>query len=281
MPAAAIRSAAPAIPSTEAAGELLVLEGIGKRFPGVDALVDVDFEPAGRGSARPVRRKRRRKIDAHLHRSGGGAPDIRDDEAQRREGGIRLCSRSTAEGHQRGLPGILARPASSPSRRTSFSARNPPEAVFLDKTGLHRRAVEILERLDFPIKPTQRVAYLSRAEQQMVEIAKAFRSQPSILIFDEPTASLTERETDRLFAAHRTGAETRGRHHLHHPPDGRDPPHREPHHGIARRPQDRDARRQDQRRRPAHRADDRPGDFPGVSDRQVRARRELLERRAG
>ena len=34
----------------------------------------------------------------------------------------------------------------------------------------------------------------------MVEIAKAFRSQPSVLIFDEPTASLTERETDRLFA---------------------------------------------------------------------------------
>ena len=41
--------------------------------------------------------------------------------------------------------------------------------------------------------------YLSRAEQQMVEIAKAFRTKPAIMIFDEPTASLTERETDRLF----------------------------------------------------------------------------------
>ncbi|MBV9288898.1 MAG: sugar ABC transporter ATP-binding protein, partial [Hyphomicrobiales bacterium] len=45
-----------------------------------------------------------------------------------------------------------------------------------------------------------RVAYLSRAEQQMVEIAKAFRSELSVLILDEPTASLTERETQRLFA---------------------------------------------------------------------------------
>ena len=70
----------------------------------------------------------------------------------------------------------------------------------LDKGLLHKRAAEIIDRLGFPLKPQQRVAYLSRAEQQMVEIAKAFRSEPSILIFDEPTASLTERETDRLFA---------------------------------------------------------------------------------
>src|SRR5215211_1593231 len=53
--------------------------------------------------------------------------------------------------------------------------------------------------MNFPLDPRQRVAYLSRAEQQMVEIAKAFRAQPAVLIFDEPTASLTERETDRLF----------------------------------------------------------------------------------
>ena len=71
---------------------------------------------------------------------------------------------------------------------------------FLDKRALHRRAEEILAELGFPLKATQRVAYLSRAEQQMVEIAKAFRSDLSVLILDEPTSSLTERETDRLFA---------------------------------------------------------------------------------
>ena len=64
---------------------------------------------------------------------------------------------------------------------------------------MHAKAREIIERLGFPLKPRMRVAYLSRAEQQMVEIAKAFRAELSVLILDEPTASLTERETERLF----------------------------------------------------------------------------------
>ena len=40
---------------------------------------------------------------------------------------------------------------------------------------MHAKARALLDRLDFPLKPEMRVAYLSRAEQQMVEIAKAFR----------------------------------------------------------------------------------------------------------
>ena len=69
----------------------------------------------------------------------------------------------------------------------------------LNKRELHRRAETILARLGFPRAPASRSWYLSRAEQQMVEIAKAFRSELSVLILDEPTASLTERETDQLF----------------------------------------------------------------------------------
>jgi ribose transport system ATP-binding protein len=50
------------------------------------------------------------------------------------------------------------------------------------------------------LRPRQRVQDLSRAEQQMVEIAVAFRTDLSVLILDEPTASLTDREAQRLFA---------------------------------------------------------------------------------
>jgi ribose transport system ATP-binding protein len=70
----------------------------------------------------------------------------------------------------------------------------------LDKSEVHRRADDILKRLGFPVRPRQRVQDLTRAEQQMVEIAKAFRTELSALILDEPTASLTEREAQRLFA---------------------------------------------------------------------------------
>jgi ribose transport system ATP-binding protein len=65
---------------------------------------------------------------------------------------------------------------------------------------MRRRARELLDELGFSLNPRQRVQYLSRAEQQMLEIAKAFRTELSVLILDEPTASLTDRETQRLFA---------------------------------------------------------------------------------
>ncbi len=71
---------------------------------------------------------------------------------------------------------------------------------WLDKAELHRRAGDILKQLGFPLRPQQRVQNLTRAEQQMVEIAKAFRTDLSVLILDEPTASLTDREAQRLFA---------------------------------------------------------------------------------
>ena len=69
----------------------------------------------------------------------------------------------------------------------------------LNKQKSHKQAKDILDRLGFDLKPNQRIDFLSRAEQQMVEIAKAFRDDLSVLILDEPTASLTEKETEQLF----------------------------------------------------------------------------------
>lgn len=71
--------------------------------------------------------------------------------------------------------------------------------IFLKKEELHKQALEIIDTLDFHINPSVRVDQLTRAEQQMVEIAKAFRSELKVLILDEPTASLTNHETNQLF----------------------------------------------------------------------------------
>jgi ribose transport system ATP-binding protein len=67
-----------------------------------------------------------------------------------------------------------------------------------------RRAAAFLRTLGFDIDVKRMILSLSRAEQQMVEIAKALHRRARVLILDEPTASLTERETERLFEFIRT-----------------------------------------------------------------------------
>jgi rhamnose transport system ATP-binding protein len=63
----------------------------------------------------------------------------------------------------------------------------------------NRRAVELIERIGASIHPNRRVSTLSMPEQQIVEIARAVGGDAKILIMDEPTASLTDREVDNLF----------------------------------------------------------------------------------
>ena len=71
---------------------------------------------------------------------------------------------------------------------------------FLNLAKMRRRAEDLLAELGFDLDIRKTVRDLSRAHQQMVEIAKALLSNVRLLILDEPTASLTERETQRLFA---------------------------------------------------------------------------------
>ena len=70
----------------------------------------------------------------------------------------------------------------------------------LDWKARSRRAKELLARAGASIDPEALVATLSMPEQQLVEIAKAIGADARIVIMDEPTASLTEREVASLFA---------------------------------------------------------------------------------
>lgn len=73
-------------------------------------------------------------------------------------------------------------------------------AGLVDKRAEVRETRRIFEQLAVELSPTALVAQLGIADQQMVEIAKALRLATCVLILDEPTAALTEREVQRLFS---------------------------------------------------------------------------------
>lgn len=80
-----------------------------------------------------------------------------------------------------------------------FLGREPGVGPFTNHGEMRRQAKALIDQLGFDVPVNATVAQLSRAQQQMVEIAKAFHGTPKVLILDEPTASLTDREVDHLF----------------------------------------------------------------------------------
>ena len=70
---------------------------------------------------------------------------------------------------------------------------------FLDRPAMRKKAVELLDRLGVDINPDAVVGELTVGEKQMVEIVKALSSDARILVMDEPTASLSAKEVDKLF----------------------------------------------------------------------------------
>ncbi|MBI1850530.1 MAG: sugar ABC transporter ATP-binding protein, partial [Planctomycetes bacterium] len=69
----------------------------------------------------------------------------------------------------------------------------------LDRPRLWRESREILGRLGLDLDPKARVAELSIAKQQMVEIAKALSRESRLIVMDEPSATLSDRELEALF----------------------------------------------------------------------------------
>jgi ribose transport system ATP-binding protein len=75
-----------------------------------------------------------------------------------------------------------------------------PGLPFIDPRRVRARARELLAAVQLDVGPATPVSRLSQGERQLVEIAKALGAQARIVIFDEPTTSLTARESERLFA---------------------------------------------------------------------------------
>ncbi|MBT0959066.1 sugar ABC transporter ATP-binding protein [Alphaproteobacteria bacterium KMM 3653] len=80
-----------------------------------------------------------------------------------------------------------------------FLGHEKRRGLFLDKAAMRAETEALLARLNCSVDPLARVRDIANADKQMVEIAKALSRNAQVLIMDEPTAVLTEREAETLF----------------------------------------------------------------------------------
>ncbi|MEQ8965244.1 MAG: sugar ABC transporter ATP-binding protein [Azospirillaceae bacterium] len=178
---------------------VLVLDGVTKRFPAVVALDSVHFDV------------RRGEVHALLGENGAGkstlmkvlAGNHKADEGRLFLDGEEIAVDSPLEAKHRGIVLIHQELSLVPEMTVAENIflgslpRRWPNRV--DWRKLRADAGAILKRLDCDFGPDAVVGRLSVAKMQMVEIARALVFTPKIVVFDEPTASLTDHEKRSLF----------------------------------------------------------------------------------
>jgi ribose transport system ATP-binding protein len=82
---------------------------------------------------------------------------------------------------------------------SGFPRRGIGPFQFIDRAAMKKRTKELLAQVGLESSPDFQIERMSPGERQLVEIAKALYMDASLIIFDEPTTSLTARETEKLF----------------------------------------------------------------------------------
>jgi hypothetical protein len=80
-----------------------------------------------------------------------------------------------------------------------FIGREEMNGFLIDDKKMNEKARELFKVLKIDINPAEKIGNLTVGKQQMVEIAKAISSKAKVIIFDEPTAALTDSEIEELF----------------------------------------------------------------------------------
>ncbi len=191
-------SLAPSLSTAPSAVPVLVMEGISKQFPGVQALDNVSIEVLPG------------EIHGLLGENGAGKSTlmkILSGVYQKDSGLILLDGRPIEVGnpHEAQMLGItiiyqeLNLMPNLTVAENVFIGREPNRGTFVRWRQLHQQTRELTTRLGINLSPTTLVRYLSVAEQQMVEIARALSVKSRVIIMDEPTSALTENEVQHLF----------------------------------------------------------------------------------
>ncbi|EHI9298959.1 galactose/methyl galactoside ABC transporter ATP-binding protein MglA [Vibrio vulnificus] len=177
---------------------LLEMTGVSKEFPGVKALDKVNLK------VRP------HSIHALMGENGAGKSTLLKclfGIYEKNEGNILFLGKevnftSSKEALESGVSMVhqeLNQVKQCSVMDNIWLGRYPKKGFFVDHDKMYRDTKEIFAELDIDIDPKVKVATLSVSQMQMVEIAKAFSYDAKIVIMDEPTSSLTEKEVGHLF----------------------------------------------------------------------------------
>jgi len=177
---------------------ILSLENISKSFPGVQALSDVSIQ------------FKRGKIHALLGENGAGKSTLikiisgvyQMDKGTILLNGEPVVIRNPRDAIKKGMAVVhqelnLAEPLTV--AENIFLGRLYKKRILTDWKRVHKEAKRLLDSMELDINTTSIVKDLSIAQQQIVEICKAMTYDAKIFILDEPTATLSTHEIDKLF----------------------------------------------------------------------------------
>ena len=177
---------------------VLEMENISKEFPGVKALDNVQLK------LRPG------TVHALMGENGAGKSTLmkclfgiyEKDSGKILLDGVEVNFKSTKEALENGVS-MVHQELNQVLQRNVLDniwlGRYPMKRFFVDEKKMYNDTINIFKDLDIKVDPRKKVADLPIAERQMIEIAKAVSYKSKVIVMDEPTSSLTEKEVDHLF----------------------------------------------------------------------------------
>ena len=177
---------------------ILSMKGITKSFSGVAALKNAALDlKAG-------------EVVALMGENGAGKSTLMKiltgiyskDSGEIKYMGQEVCYKGPAESEEAGISIVhqeLNMMNDLTVAQNLFIGREEMNGFLIDDKKMNEKASELFKVLKIDINPAEKIGNLTVGKQQMVEIAKAISSKAKVIIFDEPTAALTDSEIEELF----------------------------------------------------------------------------------
>lgn len=177
---------------------LLEMKNISKEFPGVKALDKVSL------------RVRKGTVHALMGENGAGKSTLmkclfgiyQKDEGEIVLEGKKIDFQSSREALDNGVSMVhqeLNQVKTTRVMDNIWLGRFPRKGMFIDEEKMYEDTLSIFKDLDISVDPRDKVGNLPVSQKQMIEIAKAVSYDSKIIVMDEPTSSLTEKEVNHLF----------------------------------------------------------------------------------